>query len=182
MAQAAASRTTGSGSSRARCKGGRADASPRLPRTMAALRARPRRFVRIRAVPRNRWRNSSSDMLRISTESRPARSGRGCNAGSRAAGALRFHGQTSWQMSQPKSQSPTPGRSSSGMGPSQLDGQVTDAAARIENAGADERLRGTGVEAGGAGAAVVGVERRVGAEVKIEQQSAQEECSCPGVC
>src|SRR5262249_6959390 len=58
IAQRAASRTSGSVSSKARRRAGSALVSPMLPNTRAALRSRPRRFVRSRAVPRKRRRNS----------------------------------------------------------------------------------------------------------------------------
>ena len=57
----------------------------------------------------------------------------------------------------------------------QLDGQVADAAPRVELIGRDERVGRTGVQARGAGAAVVGREGRVGLEREIEQQGAEEE-------
>src|SRR5205807_8516307 len=54
-------------------------------------------------------------------------------------------------------------------------GQVTDALAGVEPAGAGEGVRRAGVQAGGAGAAVARLVRRVGLQIQVEQQGAEEE-------
>ena len=107
-AHAAAARTGGSLSVRAARSAGTAAASPRLPRTVAALRSNPERRARHNAVCRKRSRKAASSSANSS-------SGGGtfgeANAGSAVVAALRFHGQTSWQTSHPNSHSPISGRS-----------------------------------------------------------------------
>src|SRR5262249_2093718 len=53
--------------------------------------------------------------------------------------------------------------------------EVADAAARVEHAGGGEGLRWASVEAGGTGAAVVGLVRRIRLQVEVRQQRAEEE-------
>src|SRR5205823_2007142 len=53
--------------------------------------------------------------------------------------------------------------------------QVTDAAPRVKDARTKKRLGGTGIEAGGTGAAVAALVYRVRAEFQIEQQGPQKE-------
>src|SRR5262245_54889086 len=62
-----------------------------------------------------------------------------------------------------------------GNGASQLDGQITDAAARVEDAGGGEGIGGTGVEAGSASAAVAGLEGRIRSQLDVQQQAGEEE-------
>src|SRR5262249_29329454 len=57
-------------------------------------------------------------------------------------------------------------------GAAQLDGQVAEAAARVEPAGGGERGRGAGVQAGGAGAAVAGLVGGIGLKRQGGEQGA----------
>src|SRR5687768_13323088 len=54
-----------------------------------------------------------------------------------------------------------------------LDREIGDAPVGVENAGLDERVGRTSLEAAGTAATAVGVERRVGLQVEIEQQGAE---------
>ena len=91
-----------------------------FPSAIQALRIRPRHLVRLTALPRNTSRKSASVSPRSHSSlgrwSDSSCGGRdvpvwfssaggktlGWNCGIIAIGARRFHGQTSWQMSQPK--------------------------------------------------------------------------------
>src|ERR1035437_7772576 len=84
---------------------------------MATLRRRPERLVRRMGDPRKIARNSSADISASQARAGFTKPGRGSNSGAVDAGALRFHGQTSWQMSQPKTWRPIPTRKSSGIDP-----------------------------------------------------------------
>jgi hypothetical protein len=55
-----------------------------------------------------------------------------------------------------------------------LDGQIADAAARVQNVGLGKRLGGTGVETGAARAADVGLGNVLG-EVEVGDEDADEE-------
>ena len=93
--------------------------SPLLPIAMATLRSNPLRFVRFTGDPRNCWLNSSAIQAGEPFESRIDQLWAGCELGSTVCGwlAFWFQGQTSWQMSQPKTWRPMGARSSSGIGP-----------------------------------------------------------------
>ena len=91
-----------------------------------------------------------------------------------------FQGQTSWQMSQPNTRLPMAGRSSSGIGPPELDGEVGDAACGVHDGGSgvvapEERAGGAGVEAASAGAAVVLAEGGGGRKGQVGEEDAEEE-------
>src|ERR1700736_5546138 len=97
-----------------------------FPRATQALRISPRHFVLLTGLPRNTCRNSSSvseashsiDGAKSEPPSTPDwflifflcpfaslpvdSAPRGRNCARLVTGALRFHGQTSWQISQPK--------------------------------------------------------------------------------
>ena len=111
IAHLAASAITSSASVAARSSAGIADSCPVFPSTIAAFRNNPLRFVRKNDVPRNQRRNCSSVMFNNRMQSSVARVG---SFGKLPCPAKRFHGQTSWQTSQPKSQSPIGSRSSTG--------------------------------------------------------------------
>ena len=94
-----------------------------LPIAMATLRRNPAYLAR--------WigtgaKHLAEFLLRRALPVSPAaaRSEPGARAGSAVTGARRFQGHTSWQMSQPNTWRPMPGRSGSGTGPAQLDGEV----------------------------------------------------------
>ena len=78
-------------------------------------------------------------------------------------------------MSQPKTQFPIAGRSSSGMSVLVLNGQVGDAASGIQCPVRQDALRRAGVDAAGARAAVVGFERRIRLERISKQDFGQQE-------
>ena len=67
-----------------------------------------------------------------------------------------FHGQKSWQSSQPKIRLPIGARSCSGIDAAQLDREIRDAAPRVELIRRDDRLRRADVETSAARAAVLG--------------------------
>ena len=108
--------------------------TPELPSATHALRTRPRHLARFTALLRNISLNScceSEASHSSSGENReydPAVLGHfpvlllprehcGWNATSCVTGALRFQGQTSWQISQPMAAAPMAARSSSGIAP-----------------------------------------------------------------
>src|SRR5712692_4497177 len=117
--------------------------APEFPRATQALRTKPRHLARFTALPRktSRYSSSPSDASHSSagaksdTGSAVAATaegpvslfeflvsfvlaiGRGKNAARVVSGAWRFHGQTSWQMSQPNTIRPMAGRNSSGIVP-----------------------------------------------------------------
>src|SRR5215204_1310386 len=120
-AQAACPRTSGDPSLRkARTSAGTASSSPRFPAATQQLRRSPARPGRVRGVsPKCSSNFSSVRMPRTSVIFRygpapePAE-----NSGQLLGMALRLlYGQTSWQTSQPKAQSPTARRSSRGISP-----------------------------------------------------------------
>ncbi len=114
-AQAACSRTSGSGSLRAASNAGSAARSPMLPRATQTLRSQPRRLSRSMGVPRKKARNCASSHDKNSVND--GRSVRGWNSATGDARAKRFQGQTSRQSSQPNTRSPIRGRSSTGIEP-----------------------------------------------------------------
>ncbi len=75
------------------------------------------------------------------TAAAPGNGAGGAKAGSRVTGALRFHGQTSWQMSQPNSQPAITGVRVRVDVAAVLDRQVGDAAARVEHVRRRRRRR-----------------------------------------
>lgn len=94
-----------------------------LPRAMQALRTKPRHFVRLTGLPRNAVRNSSMVRPAIHSSSGASKDfvfsspmRRGWNGEKEDEGALRFQGQTSWQISHPNTCQPMPSRNSSGIG------------------------------------------------------------------
>ena len=82
---------------------------------MAALRLSPAGFARIKAVPWNRVRSSSSLISTI--RSAPGYDVEGRKDGSPVSGAFRFHGHTLWQMSQPNCHGPSASASAGSMAP-----------------------------------------------------------------
>jgi hypothetical protein len=82
---------------------------------MATFRRKPLYLVRFTGLPRNMDRNSSA--LKEANFSSGGANSRGANAVSEVSGALRFHGQTSWQISQPNTCLPMDIRYRSGAGP-----------------------------------------------------------------
>src|ERR1700686_1238093 len=117
LAQFALSRTDWSSSPASWSRSGRNSLFPLLPMAMAALRRRPERLVRRMGEPRKTSRNSSADIWASQARAGFTNPGRGSNSVAVDAGALRFHGQTSWQISQPKTWRPMPTRRCSGIDP-----------------------------------------------------------------
>ena len=171
-AQAEAARTTGSSVDRR--------VEPRAASTASALRRCRGRAPRC-AAARRAWPATSAVPLSLAPpgrrDRRPASrsgrgrpiSGRGSSSAIRPDGALRFQGQTSWQMSQPKTQPSSWSASSSAIGPAMLDRPVADAPARVELVGAGEGVGRAGVEAARAGAAVVGRVGRVVGQLEVDR-------------
>src|ERR1017187_31126 len=124
---------------------------------MATLRRRPERLVRRMGDPRKIARNSSADISASQARAGFTKPGRGSNSGAVDAGALRFHGQTSWQMSQPKTWRPIPTRRSLG----------------IELVRRENCASRAGLNAAGAGAASVGG-GHVGREFERSEDYSQE--------
>ena len=116
-AQADAPRTTGSASTSRPISTGTASLMRRVPRIKAAFLSKPARFERARAVPLSDLAKAIGSLSSHSIRSGLTHSGLGWSEGSRPGGALRFQGQTSWQMSQPNAQSPNDSAASSGIGP-----------------------------------------------------------------
>ena len=85
-----------------------------------------------------------------------------------------FHGQKSWQSSQPKMRLPMAGAQLFGNRAAQLDRQIRDAAARVELVRRDDGLRGADVEARPARAAVLG-DGRVGRQRQVRVELAEQE-------
>src|ERR1039458_7731762 len=121
-------------------------------------------------VPRNRARNSGS--LSEASFSRGGANSRGSKAGSAVMGARRFQGQTSWQMSQPKTCGPMAARCSKGMaarssmvkyemqrGESMPEGRI----AAVEEALQVAKSMREGRKAGGGGVSMRGWQVRQGA-------------------
>ncbi len=100
-----------------RRRAGAAAVTRRSPRIRAALRTRPWRLARARAVPFKERAKSRGSASSQAIRSGAVRSGLGSRAGSRGAGALWFQGQTSWQTSQPKAQPSSWAADSGGRGP-----------------------------------------------------------------
>ena len=75
-----------------------------LARAVRALRRSPAHFVRLIALLRKRVENSSWVRLASSRRAGAISPGRGVKRGSRVSREKRDQGQTSWQMSQPKTQ------------------------------------------------------------------------------
>ena len=123
---------------------------------MAALRNSPLSLARFTGDPRKVRRNSSMFIPEIHSREGLTSSVRGAKAGSGETGARRFHGQTSWQISQPNRCRPIFARSSSGAGSALLDGEIGDAAGGVELARRNQSLSRAGVQAARAGAAAVG--------------------------
>ena len=103
-----------------------------------------------------------------------SRSLRARKSGSSVRLANLFQGHTSWQSSQPKMRLPISGRSSSGIDAFVFDGQVGDAAARIEPVRRDDRLGRADVDAAHAGAAMR-AGRRVDRQRQVDVDLAEEE-------
>src|SRR6266536_519451 len=101
FAHRAASDITGSGSCEARSTLGRRVVLPLLPIAMSAFLRRPECLVRLTGERRNFSRNSASEISASQASAVLTSPSRGWNSGLSVVGALRFHGQTSWQMSQP---------------------------------------------------------------------------------
>ncbi len=116
-AQVAASRIVGSGSFSRRIRAGTASVTWRWPRIKAALRSRPARFARESAVPLRKRDISTGSRSSQSIRSGFVSPGLASSSGMRPAGALRFQGQTSWQMSQPKTQPSSWSAKASSIGP-----------------------------------------------------------------
>src|SRR5205809_6529054 len=57
----------------------------------------------------------------------------------------------------------------------QLDGQVTDAAPGVKQAGSNEGIRGASIEAGRAGSAMTPLMNRIGLQLQVEQEGAEKE-------
>src|SRR5712664_861959 len=57
----------------------------------------------------------------------------------------------------------------------QLDGQVTDAVPGVKHAGSNEGMRGASIEAGRAGSAMTCLMSRIGLQIQVEQEGAEEE-------
>src|SRR6266536_6392402 len=72
-----------------------------------ALRCKPLNFARFMALPRKRVAYDSGVKLRISESVALRFPSRGSKRASFVAGVIWFHGQTSWQMSQPYNQPST---------------------------------------------------------------------------
>ena len=125
------------------------------PRSSRCARSGPRP-VRFTGVPAKNARKAASSRAARSARGGAARSARAASRVCAASVANLFQGQTARQSSQPNTRLPIAARNSSGMGPVVLDRQVGDAAAGIETVGRGERVRGADVEAGAAGAAMVG--------------------------
>jgi hypothetical protein len=95
--------------------GARKRSSLALPMAIATLRRKPLYRARGIGLARNISRNSSSESA-ASFSSGGAKCA-AAKAGSSVTGARRFHGHTSWQISQPKTWRPMAGRASSGAAP-----------------------------------------------------------------
>ena len=124
----------------------------------AALRSRPRRFG-----PQQRRAREARAKGVVVADRGARRRGRGAARrrhpararASRAGGAKRLKGQTSWQTSHPKTHAPEARPQVAREDAPVLDGQVRDAAPRVEHVGRGEGVGGTVVEAARARAAVV---------------------------
>ena len=146
-----------------RCSVRRRCCRSRLPVRRSRLR---RELIALPAAARAARRPTSTDRAAAAIQHRP-RLPRRVVAWTAAATA--FHGQTSWQMSQPYTCVPIAGAMRAGNVAPQLDRQVRNAARRIEHAGRDQRLRRARLEAQRAGAALI--ERR---RVDLERQAADD--------
>ena len=158
----------GSGSARAHRRAGKAVSSLVLPSTIAALRSRPRRLVRKIAVPRKRWRNTSSDRPSISI------------------GIERLQVRVVWKSRRPRLRVPRADilanvateQPVADAGPqflrdrrTQFDGEVANAAASVEPAWTCKSLRRAGVQTSGAGTAMAGYMRGVGLKFNIDKKA-----------
>ena len=96
-------------------RGARKHSDFAFPMATATLRRNPAYRDRVTGELRKSSRNSPS--LKAASRARSGAKWRGAKAASPVDGARRFHGQTSWQMSHPKTCGPMAARSRSGMPP-----------------------------------------------------------------
>src|SRR5216683_2514034 len=96
---------------------GRNLSSPLLPIAIATFLCRRFRLVRSRGDPLNHLLNSAASIPASHSSAGLINSGRVCIPSFTATGAHRFHGQTSWQISQPNTCRPMGSRSSSAIAP-----------------------------------------------------------------
>ena len=169
-AQRACSATTGSGSSLSFFSVGTNFLSPLFPIAITAFLRRPESLARRIGDPRNTVRNSSCCISASQSRAGLTSPSRASNSGAEVAGALRFHGQTSWQMSHPKTWRPMPERIFVWNLAALFNGQVGDAQPGVQFAGRNNRLRWTGGDAAGAGPAAIG-RRQVGARSSFVKSS-----------
>ena len=170
------SRTNSEGcSERARNAERAASVAGPLPSATARLRSHrswPRRYS---GVPAARSANCSALHANSSTRVAASRPWRGAKSASQLGRANLFHGQTSWQSSQPNTRLPISGRRSSRDRALQLDGEIGNAAPRVEHEGRHERSGGADLEAGGAAAAVHAGEPGVHRQRDVGEDLAEEE-------
>ena len=88
-----------------------------LPKPMAKFRCQPSKPVRLIGDPSVRLRNSSSVHINSSVNFAWSKPWRGLKSSSFVAPGARFHGQASWQSSQPNTLLPISGRNSGAMLP-----------------------------------------------------------------
>jgi hypothetical protein len=116
-AHAADSITTGSVDRDHDSRIGRNRVSPLLPMAMATLRRNPEKRDRLTGEPKNHRPKSASSSEASHSRAGFTSSWRGTSSASPVTDAFLFHGQTSWQMSHPKTLRPIPARRSSGKEP-----------------------------------------------------------------
>ena len=153
---------------------GKSVASPELPAAISALRMKRSRPVRLTGVPAKRARKAAS-----SSASSSASGGSRCSARRRAASRARPRrtcstGRRPGSRRSRRCGCPSRARNSRGDVALVLDGQVGDAAARIELVGRGEGIGRADVEAAAAAAAMVGL-GRVGLELARGEDRAEEQ-------
>ncbi len=174
-AQALASRTSGSSSRRPCSSAVVASPARWLPSTVAAFRKRPRRLARHSGVCRNRVRKSAS--LRKKSSARRHRVLRRLRhkcgfVGCRDASIPGTHLLADIAAENPISDTRSQFRRDR---TTLFDGQIADAARRVQNIGFDERGGRTGIQARSTRAAVISLLGGVVVEFLVSEQSGQEE-------